>query len=462
MYLRTQSSSNLFARPNTTQLFASHANRHNTPALNANSLLDHKQPIVARLARRFGWVLIVAGVTVSVQAQTTLTLGWDPSSDPAVVGYRLYEGSACRDYTNVIDVGSATIVTVSNLVWGDTYYFAVAAYDTNGLESPYSGELSFTVPFPTNTALTFAADSGTFSGPFTDSNGTLSQSVTTGVTDGGEAVYNFNILQAGNYLINAMVIAPGLWQNTFYVNIDAEPTDPLMIWDIPVSPTLTGRIVSWRGNGNGDPASDQFNPKLFALAVGPHQLFIRGQDANTTLGTISIVASPPTLSISLAPVSNELSGTNGQTSQPEIVLTVTGQASQTYTILCSEDLTTWTPIGTVKLDSSGSGQFADPASTTRPNRVYRVQIVAAPLAQLQIRASANGQIILSATGPSGQTYNVLCTQDFKSWIQIGAITLDATGSGVFTDPASNSQPQGFYALSQTCAEKKSLAGSKPP
>jgi hypothetical protein len=151
-----------------------------------------------------------------------------------------------------------------------------------------------------------------------------------------------------------------------------------MIWDIPVSPTLTGRTVSWRGNGTGDPASDQYSPKVFALAVGPHQLIIRGQDANATLGTISIVAAPPTLSISLAPVSNGLSGDAGQSSQPGIVLTVSGQACQTYTVLCSEDLKTWTSIGTVKLDSNGSGQFADPASTTRPNRVYRVQIVAAP------------------------------------------------------------------------------------
>jgi hypothetical protein len=46
--------------------------------------------------------------------------------------------------------------------------------------------------------LTFAADSGAFSAPFADNNGTLSQSVTTGVANGGQAAYAFNIPTSGN------------------------------------------------------------------------------------------------------------------------------------------------------------------------------------------------------------------------------------------------------------------------
>jgi hypothetical protein len=33
-----------------------------------------------------------------------------------------------------------------------TYFFAVTAYDTNRLESPFSGEISYTVPGPPNLA----------------------------------------------------------------------------------------------------------------------------------------------------------------------------------------------------------------------------------------------------------------------------------------------------------------------
>lgn len=79
----------------------------------------------------------------------TLSLAWDPSTDPSVVGYRLYEGIESENYTNVLDVGSNLMVSVSGLVPGETYYFAVTAYDATGLESPFSGEISYTVPLIT-------------------------------------------------------------------------------------------------------------------------------------------------------------------------------------------------------------------------------------------------------------------------------------------------------------------------
>jgi len=79
-------------------------------------------------------------------ATDTITLAWDASTDPAVAGYYLYEGVASRTYTNKINAGAATSVTVSNLIPGVTYYFAVTDYSTNGMESAYSAELSYTAP----------------------------------------------------------------------------------------------------------------------------------------------------------------------------------------------------------------------------------------------------------------------------------------------------------------------------
>jgi hypothetical protein len=257
----------------------------------------------------------------------------------------------------------------TNVIAGSYAVTARAVYNSGSTVS--SAEANVTVAAAGRPAeLTFAADSGTFSAPFVDSNGTLSQSVTTGVTNGGQAVYTFNIVNAGNYLVSAMVIAPSLSQNSFYVNIDAEPTDPLMIWDIPVCTNLTSRTVSWRGNGNSDPASSQYIPEVFTLSAGKHQLIIVGREADTTLGTISIAATPPTLKISSA------SGTAGlvQPGQPSPTLSATGQPGQTYNVLSSQDFVTWIFIGTVTLDASGSGQFTDPAgSTSRPICVYRLQ-----------------------------------------------------------------------------------------
>jgi hypothetical protein len=79
-----------------------------------------------------------------------VTIQWDPSPDTSVVGYNFYYGVASRTYTNIIDVGNATTVTVSNLVPGNTYYFAATAYNVLGTESVFSDELSYTVPLAVN------------------------------------------------------------------------------------------------------------------------------------------------------------------------------------------------------------------------------------------------------------------------------------------------------------------------
>jgi hypothetical protein len=75
-----------------------------------------------------------------------LTLAWDPSIDPTVVGYRLYQGTTSQVYTSVTDIGNQTSANISALAGGRTYYFAVTAYDATGLESAFSGEISYTVP----------------------------------------------------------------------------------------------------------------------------------------------------------------------------------------------------------------------------------------------------------------------------------------------------------------------------
>jgi hypothetical protein len=73
----------------------------------------------------------------------TLTLEWDPSPDPDVAGYRLYYGGLSQQYTNLIEVGPATLAVVDNLLDGATYYFAVTSVNAAGLESDYSGEVAY-------------------------------------------------------------------------------------------------------------------------------------------------------------------------------------------------------------------------------------------------------------------------------------------------------------------------------
>jgi hypothetical protein len=94
------------------------------------------------------WVSGVLALGASSILQRSITLGWDPSTEPAVVGYRLYVGSTSGAYSTVLDVGNATTATVPGLTVGATYYFAATAYDALGMESPYSSEISCVVPPP--------------------------------------------------------------------------------------------------------------------------------------------------------------------------------------------------------------------------------------------------------------------------------------------------------------------------
>lgn len=84
----------------------------------------------------------------SVQ-KVSVSLEWNPSPTSNVVGYNIYYGSASATYTNAVNAGSGTNITVMNLICGVTYYFAATAYDSFGLESDFSGEISYEPPlFP--------------------------------------------------------------------------------------------------------------------------------------------------------------------------------------------------------------------------------------------------------------------------------------------------------------------------
>jgi hypothetical protein len=165
-----------------------------------------------------------------------------------------------------------------------TVTFTVAGGIT--VSATVSGSLLAVLP-----GLTFPSYAGVITAPFTTNGGYVSQSVTTGVTNGGTATYAFTITNGGNYVISANVNAPSTAANSFYVNIDAQPTDPTMIWDIPVTSGFTNQLVSWRGNGTA--TNNQYVPEVFNLSSGTHQLIIVGREAGTELGQISFKIWPP-------------------------------------------------------------------------------------------------------------------------------------------------------------------------
>jgi hypothetical protein len=85
-------------------------------------------------------------LALAAHAEQSVTLAWDPSPDPEVTGAIVYYGNASRNYPYHTNVGNVTRATVNGLEAGLTYYFAVTATNSAGLESDYSNEVSTSIP----------------------------------------------------------------------------------------------------------------------------------------------------------------------------------------------------------------------------------------------------------------------------------------------------------------------------
>ena len=213
----------------------------------------------------------------------------DPDGDPLTWQW-LYALNGGADVVYEGGAGTATPVSFTYRAGagGSTYVWKLRVSD--GLATAES-QLTVGV-LAVGLGDSIEAESGVIAVPFVSVGGFISQTSTTGIADGGRATYAITITNAGDYVIRALVNAPSFTANSFYINIDAEPQDPAMAWDIlPPTVGFETRLVTWRGGGTAD--ADEFVPKAFTLATGPHQLVIRGREANTQLDSIALVKLPP-------------------------------------------------------------------------------------------------------------------------------------------------------------------------
>src|SRR6266576_1038553 len=99
------------------------------------------------LANSFALFVLLSLLPVSPAFAANVSLAWNPVVNAALVGYMVHHGPSAGSYTTSIDVGNTVSYTVTNLVEGATYHFAVTAYDAAHKQSVPSNDVLATVSY---------------------------------------------------------------------------------------------------------------------------------------------------------------------------------------------------------------------------------------------------------------------------------------------------------------------------
>jgi hypothetical protein len=318
----------------------------------------------------FAW-----GGIAPVRAASSVTLAWNANSETNLAGYRLYYGAASHAYSDNVSVAApTTIVTVSNLLEGQTYYFAVTAFCTDGLESDYSAEISYLVPNtgspnlpPTLTALgnlSIAEDAG----PQTV--------LLAGITSG-------SVAEIQPLTVTATSSNPGLIPNP-----SVSYTSPSLTGSLSFTPVanLNGSATITVTVNDGQGANNLFS-RTFTVTVTA----VNDPPTLATLGNLTINEDAGAQAVSLAGI-----GTGAANESQALVVTATSSAPSVV------------PNPTV--------------SYTSPNPSGTLTLTPA--------ANASGSAVITVTVNDGQSANNITTRTFNVTVNPvnDAPTLNALGN----------------------------------
>jgi hypothetical protein len=317
------------------------------------------------------------------------TFEWDAVTNTAVSGYRLYWGTGRQFYTDVVDTGPATSVTLTGLSNGVPYFFAVAAYDPAGADGDLSEEITF--------------------------------------TPGGTNLPTVRLSSPTN---NSGYTEPAAIELVANVNPNAHTVNQVQFYE---GATLLGAVFTppyhllWTNAGAG------------SYSLRAQATYDRSHIANSDVVNVDVAnagGNGPSLIVTI-------------TTDGEAVLTGAGLGRRTYDILATEDFSTWSVLGSVTADWTGAFTFTDTARSAFGIRIYRAREVAIPAqagAVLSLRMTTDGKAQITGAGHSDVLYEILTTEDLNSWFILGSVTADGTGAFAFTDPESSSRPARFYRV----------------
>ena len=148
-----------------------------------------------------------------------------------------------------------------------------------------------------------------------------------------------------------------------------------LVWNANTDPNVAGCNVYY-GVSSGDytsmvNAGNATNTTVSGLVAGVTYYFAAtaydsagAQSGYSTEATytvpVTVTTMPAQVQIRSAPAG-------------QFILTVSGPTGQTYNVQATQDLKTWTVIGTVTVGAGGSLDFTDTGAASFPQRFYRTQ-----------------------------------------------------------------------------------------
>ena len=294
---------------------------------------------------------------------STIALQWD--AETGVAGYKVYynadsavtpfNGTGATQGASPVNVANLTSATISGLDPLHAYYFAVTAYNSAGVESPYSTLVSVPEMTPPTTSITYPNNNATVSGTVsvtasaTDNVGvTRVEFYINGVLQATDTAspylfsWNTASLAAGTYTISSKAYdAAGNGGTSANVTVTIaanDTTPPAASLTSPVNNATVSGTVSVTANASDNvgvtkvefyrdgtlmsasnvaPFSYSWNTST--VANGSHTLYAKAYDATGNVGqsaTLTVTVNnpvadttPPTVSISSPVAGATVSGT---------------------------------------------------------------------------------------------------------------------------------------------------------
>ncbi len=308
-------------------------------------------------------VLFAADVPLLWNAPTKNQDG-TPLTDLA--GYKVHYGGSSRNYSKVINAGNKLSHIVSGLNVGDTYYFAITAYDTSGNESGYSNEKKVVIPNSNNAPV--AAPGGKYY--VTEGLEVVLDGSASTDSDGSIVLYEWDINNDGIYdyisasptqdhtyaqqIFNTVTlrVTQGI-SNTAATTVNVSDTSPTADFsasptggDAPLTVSFTNNSTGydqplsyeWDFDNNGSVDSTLINPS-YDYPAGTYTAKLRVEDSD---GSTNTLTKTNYIASCLPPI--RVDGMNPPTLQEAFDAAVEGSIIQVQTGIFTENISMNNPV----------------------------------------------------------------------------------------------------------------------